>query len=52
MRRAFDLNIAPRAERHHLPLRDPQLELFNESGFVIIGDNFALPFFHTEDFLR
>ena len=52
MRRAFDLNIAPRAERHHLPLRDPQLELFNESGFVIVRDNFTLPFFDAENLFR
>ncbi len=43
MRRAFNLNIAPGAKQHH-PLRDPQLELFNESGFVIVRDNFTLPF--------
>ncbi|MNP26791.1 hypothetical protein D3C76_1196650 [compost metagenome] len=52
MLRAFDLNVAARAERHVFAIGNPQLQLFNEGGFVIVGDNFALPLFHAEDLLR
>lgn len=52
MRRTFNLNIAARAERHAFAFRDGQLQLFNESRFVIIGDNFTLPFFDAKNLFR
>ena len=50
--RTINLDIPTRTERDALPFRNVQLELFNERGFVIVRDNFALPFFHAEDLLR
>ncbi len=52
MRRAFNLNVAARTERHIFAIGNAQLQLFNEGGFVIVGDNFTLPLFHAEDLLR
>ena len=52
MRRTFNLNIAARAERHAFAFRDGQLQLFNESRFVIIRDNFTLPFFDAKNLFR
>ena len=52
VRRTFNLNVSPGAERDIFPFRHPQLQLFNKGGFVIIRDNLALPFFDAENFLR
>ena len=52
VRRTINLDIPARAERNALPFRNTQLKLFNERGFVIVRDNFALPFFNAEDLFR
>ena len=52
MLRTFNLDIAPRPERNALSFRHPQFKLFDKRGFVIVGDNFAFPFFNAENLLR
>ena len=50
--RGFDLDITTGAERHALPIGDLQLELLDEGGLVVIGDDGTVPLLHAEDLFR
>ena len=52
MGRGFNLDVAARAERNLLALRDAQAQLFNEGSNVFIGNNGAFPFLNAEYFSR
>ena len=51
-RRRFQLYITTSPEIHVLAFRQLQGQFLDESGHVVIGDNFAFPLFHTEEFFR
>ena len=46
------MDVAAGAERNFFTFRNGKLEFFNERCFVVIGDDGAFPFFHTEHFFR
>ncbi len=48
----FNLDITTGAERYALAIGDLQLELLDEGGLVIVGDNSTFPLLHPEDLFR
>ena len=52
MRWTLDLNIPAGAERNRVTVRHAQLQLLDESGLVIVRDNFTLPLLNAKNLLR